>query len=90
MKKAPDRSIFDLAVKESRVVITLDRDFPQILATQSAHRPSVVFIRLQNLKGPDLVALIESVWADHESALEQGCLVKVSSKGTKVRLLPLR
>ena len=38
LHKATDIEILDYAVRESRVVITLDRDFPQILALTAATR----------------------------------------------------
>lgn len=72
------------------MVITLDRDFPQILALMSATRPSVVLIREQGLRAAAVVTLIESVWLEHEAALDQGCVVKASTRGTRARLLPLR
>jgi predicted nuclease of predicted toxin-antitoxin system len=90
MNEATDSEILDYAAGESRLVITLDRDFPQILALTAAHRPSVVLIRQQRLRGPELAALIVSIWRSHESALEQGCVLKTSTRGTRVRRLPLR
>lgn len=38
LHKATDIEILDYAARESRVVITLDRDFPQILALTAATR----------------------------------------------------
>src|SRR5882672_8165730 len=54
MKEATDLEIPDSAARESRVVITLDRDFPQILALTTATRPSVVLIRQQRLRGVEV------------------------------------
>ena len=85
-----DPEILAFALRESRVVVTLDRDFPQILALTSATRPSVVLIRQQRLRAPELAALITSIWRDHEDTLDQGCVLKVSARGTRSRLLPLR
>jgi len=90
MHEATDGEILDYAARESRVVITLDRDFPQILALTVATRPSVVLIRQQRLRAADLASLIASIWRDHEDALEQGCVLKVGTRGTRVRRLPLR
>lgn len=90
LNEATDGEILDYAARESRVVITLDRDFPQILALTSAARPSVVLIRQQRLRAPDLAALLASTWRDHENTLEQGCVLKVGARGTRVRRLPLR
>jgi len=90
MDEATDSEILEYAAGESRVVITLDRDFPQILALTAAHRPSVVLIRQQRLRGPELAALIVSIWRSHEHALEHGCVLKTGIRGTRVRRLPLR
>jgi len=90
MHEATDMEILDYAARESRVVITLDRDFPQILALTAAVYPSVVLIRRQRLRAAELVTLIASAWQDHEHLLDQGCVVKVNARGTRVRLLPLK
>lgn len=41
-------------------LITLDRDFPQILVLTGAIRPSVVFIRQQRLHAAELASLLVS------------------------------
>jgi len=51
MQRASDDAILAVGAVESRTVITLDRDFPQILALTAASRPSVVLIRRQGLRG---------------------------------------
>ncbi len=90
MHEAADVEILEYAARESRVVITLDRDFPGILAFTSANRPSVVLIRRQRLQAAGVAALLTSVWQRHESELDQGSVVKVSARGTRTRLLPLK
>jgi len=90
MHEASNAEILGYAAQESRVIVTLDRDFPEILALMAGTRPSVLLIRRQRLRAPEIVALITSVWREHEPALDQGCVVKVSARGTRSRLLPLR
>lgn len=90
MNDAADSEILEYAARESRVIITLDRDFPQILALTSATRPSTVLIRQQRLRAADVAALIVSIWQGHEQALDEGCVLKVSARGTRARRLPLR
>jgi predicted nuclease of predicted toxin-antitoxin system len=90
MSEASDGEILGYAARESRVAIPLDRDFPQILALTAATRPSVVLIRRQRLRASELALLIASIWRDHESALEQGCVLKIGARSTRVHLLPLR
>jgi predicted nuclease of predicted toxin-antitoxin system len=90
MHEATDTEILEYAARESRVVITLDRDFPQIMALTAATRPSVVFIRQQRLRAAEVAALIATVWREHEHALDRGCVVKVSARGTRTRFLPMK
>jgi predicted nuclease of predicted toxin-antitoxin system len=90
MQQASDTEILEYASRASRVVLTLDRDFPQILALTAAARPSVIFIRRQRLRAVDIAELIVSIWREYENALDQGCLLTVSARGIRWRLLPLR
>jgi predicted nuclease of predicted toxin-antitoxin system len=89
MRDASDTDILNYAGRESRIVATLDRDFPQILALTSAQHPSVILIRQQRLSAGEVAALIAEIWTKHEEELHQGCVLKVSARGTRVRLLPL-
>ena len=90
LHQAEDIEILKCAANESRAVITLDRDFPEILALTGAARPSVVLLRKQGLKAAGVVELVKSVWREYEAALDRGCVLIVSAKGTRVRSLPLK
>jgi len=90
MHEASDLEILEYAARESRVIVTLDRDFPEILALTGATRPSVVLIRQQRLRAVDVAALVTSIWRRYEAALDQGSLIKVSARGIRARLLPLK
>jgi predicted nuclease of predicted toxin-antitoxin system len=90
MGEAQDVDILEFAARESRVAVTLDRDFPQILALTAAKRPSVVLIRQQRLRAAAVAALLESLWREYEGVLESGCVVTVGAHGTRVHTLPLK
>jgi predicted nuclease of predicted toxin-antitoxin system len=90
MQQAADADILECAGRESRVIVTLDRDFPQILALTAAKRPSVVLIRQQRLRGAAVAELIQSLWLEHEATLDHGCVLKTGARGARIRLLPLR
>jgi predicted nuclease of predicted toxin-antitoxin system len=53
-----DAEILNYAARESRVVITLDWDFPQIVALLGAFHPSIVLIRQERVRAPTLVELL--------------------------------
>ena len=73
----------------SRLVITLDSDFHTILALTNAAGPSVIRIRWEGLRGPDLALLIKEFWPKVEPRLKQGALVSVSDSGIRIRNIPL-
>src|ERR1041385_6492639 len=80
-----DEDILVYAARESRVVITLDRDFPQIVAFLAAARPSIVLIRQQRLRAPALIAILTSIWNQYEAELDGGCVVTYGMRGTRLR-----
>ncbi|HXP86963.1 MAG TPA: DUF5615 family PIN-like protein [Bryobacteraceae bacterium] len=90
MRDATDEDILARAARESRVLITLDHDFPHILALTSSVRPSVVLIRHQRLQAADVAALVAAICKEHEASLSEGCVLKVGARGTRVHPLPLR
>jgi predicted nuclease of predicted toxin-antitoxin system len=90
MNEAADSEILAYGADESRVIITLDRDFPQILALTAAGRPSIVLIRQERLRGAEVAALLRTIWLEHEPRLNQGCVLTVSARGTRTRMLPLK
>jgi predicted nuclease of predicted toxin-antitoxin system len=89
MHEAEDGPILGYAAQEKRTVVTLDRDFPQILALSGASTPSVVLIRRERLRAVALVALLQEVWSQHERSLDEGCVLSVGAYGTRIRPLPL-
>lgn len=72
MHKAAEEDILEYAAKESRVLITLDRDFPQMLALTCAAWPSVVLIRQQGLRGPEIAVLLASIWREKQVHWSKG------------------
>ncbi len=71
------------------VVVTLDQAYPRMIALMAAQLPSIVLVRQQGLRTLEIADLLGSVWIEHEAALEQGCIVRVSARDTRMRLLPL-
>lgn len=90
LHEATDEEILRHAASDLRVVVTLDRDFPQILAMLSSQGPSVILVRQERFRAPHLVDLLNSVWQAHQQDLERGCVVTVGFRGARVRRLPLR
>jgi len=86
---ASDREIMAYAKANGHVVLTHDLDFSAILAATHGEKPSVVQIRADDVSleaiGDQIVlALLQMV-----SELEEGALLTIDPKRTRLRLLPL-
>jgi predicted nuclease of predicted toxin-antitoxin system len=71
MAMASDTAIWDLALRESLVIITKDEDFSQRRILTSGG-PTIVWIRWPNTRRRDLLARFETVLPDVLSALQRG------------------
>ena len=88
--RLPDPEIAAKAVAESRIVLTFDLDFGDILATARSAAPSVIIFRLRNQTpaavNPRLFRVIER----SEAELTSGAVVIVEDEGFRIRRLPIR
>ena len=89
MATATDQEIIDHARPNGQVVVTLDADFHALLAVAEERSPSVIRIRLEHLKGPDVARIVEQVLSVAGEELKAGALVAVSEKSIRVHLLPV-
>jgi predicted nuclease of predicted toxin-antitoxin system len=87
---ASDQAVLDRAARDLAVVVTLDADFHQILATTGADRPSVIRVRIEGLQGRALADLLLTVLNQSSSELEAGAVVSVTSHRLRLRRLPIR
>lgn len=88
-REAPDEEVMSWAAAESRVVVTNDLDFGQILALTHATGPSVVLIRGSKVLPRQLGDVLVGVLATYAQELEQGALLVIDEVRQRVRLLPL-
>lgn len=89
MSTAKDAEILERGHKEQRVIITLDSDFHRLLALSSAHKPSVVRVRIEGLKAKAYVPLITTILTQCAQDLKQGCVVTVQNQKIRIRHLPI-
>jgi predicted nuclease of predicted toxin-antitoxin system len=78
-----------MAARESRIVLTFDLDFGDILAAARSNAPSVVIFRLRNQTpaavNPRLFRVIEYC----EEELAGGAIIIVEDERYRVRRLPI-
>ena len=89
MSRATDRQILEYARDEQRIVITLDSDFHAILAVENLDSPSVVRIRQEGLRGPELAELVEKIWSKIGQQLGNGAMATITEKAIRIRKIPL-
>jgi predicted nuclease of predicted toxin-antitoxin system len=88
--RAEDTKIIELAQTNNQIIITLDADFHALLALTSVNSPSIIWIRIANLRAPELVEIILSVLEEYQEILVKGVAITVrSDRKVKTRLLPI-
>jgi predicted nuclease of predicted toxin-antitoxin system len=89
LESLPDAEILARAVRDKQIVITHDLDFPNLLAASSSELPSVIVLRLRNMRPERVTQRLRSVLAGHSSDLEKGAVLSVSELQIRLRRLPL-
>lgn len=89
LSKAKDTELIEYARENGRVIITLDSDFHAFLAVTGADSPSVVRIRIEGLKGPDMAGLIKQIWPQIEFSVTHGAMVTITKKSIRIHELPV-
>ena len=88
--RLPDPVIVAKALAESRIVLTFDLDFGDILAIARSEAPSVVIFRLRNQTPAAVNPRLFRIIQDCAAELARGALVIVENEGFRVRRLPIR
>ena len=86
---AADSAILAQAREHEQIVVTLDADFHAQLALSGAAGPSVIRLRIEGLKGPQLADLLVGVLEQCADDLKSGAMVTVTESSIRVRHLPL-
>jgi predicted nuclease of predicted toxin-antitoxin system len=89
LERLPDADIFTKAAVESRVLLTFDLDFGEILALSGDRIVSVILFRLNNTTTPFVIARLAVVLPDAVEALTAGAIVVVEDGRHRIRRLPL-
>ena len=91
MHAADDSEILQVAVDESRVIVSADTDFGDLLALSNAAGPSVLLLRRQDRRrAAELAALILANLDEVSEDLKIGAIVVLGQQRIRVRRLPIR
>lgn len=90
MAAAEDEAIFDLAVREERVIVSADTDFGTMLSLRQEAKPSIILLRRVSQRRPqEQLALLLTNLPNVVDALEQGSIVVFDEKRIRIRSLPV-
>ena len=88
LHRLPDPEVFAKGRRESRVVITFDLGFGEIVAA-SGQTVSVVVYRLRNARASHQVSRLRAVLDVTAEDLEHGAVVVIEEARHRVRKLPI-
>jgi predicted nuclease of predicted toxin-antitoxin system len=89
LAQLPDNRVVAKAQQEGRAIVTHDLDFGRIVALGGNPVPSIVTLRLGDMRPARVNAALEVALRTAGPALEKGALVTITDAGIRVRPLPI-
>ena len=86
---AKDSEILAYARAHEYIIITCDLDFSTILSVTHGQKPSVVQVRTHGFRIEALSNMLASTLNENSTELENGAILSIDAKKSRVRLLPL-
>lgn len=88
--RLPDAEILTQAREDGQVLIVHDLDFPLLMAASGSRSPSIIVLRLRNMRPDNVLHYLRTTLATSKDALESGAIVSVTEGAIRVRSLPVR
>ena len=88
LQRLPNGAIFEKGIAESRVIVTFDLDFGEIVALSKGRKTGVVLFRLRNTRVSFVIQRLSEVIAECSDALARGAVVIVEETRHRVREFP--
>ncbi|MDO8283279.1 MAG: DUF5615 family PIN-like protein [Thermodesulfovibrionia bacterium] len=89
LPKAKDSEIVDIAINEQRIILTMDLDFPAIIAKSGMSTPSAIIFRLSDESHENINALLTNILPQIEKEVLKGAIVMIEDDRFRVRELPI-
>jgi predicted nuclease of predicted toxin-antitoxin system len=80
-----DQEVLRIALAETRILITNDKDFGELIYKQQLQHAGVIFFRLRDEDIPFKIARLEAVLAHHLEDLAAQAYIVVTDKRIRVR-----
>ena len=81
-----DTALLERAVSENRVLITVDKDFGELIYLHGT--PHAGLVRLPDVRVPQRIALIEEIINQHGRALEEKAIITIQSGRVRTSRAP--
>lgn len=85
----PDGEILAKARGESRILLTHDLEFGELLAASGDALPSVIIFRLKDMRAANVSLHLLTIINRHSEVLTKGAVCSVTEKKVRVRMLPI-
>jgi predicted nuclease of predicted toxin-antitoxin system len=89
LERLPDLDILEKARLERSIVLTNDLDFGDLLAASGAGLPSVILLRLDDMRPDNVNRYLSTVINRYAGELDKGAIISVSDQNIRVRRLPI-
>ena len=83
-----DRILLERAVSENRILITMDKDFGELIHLYG--RPHTGLIRLPEVRMAQRITLVEDLILNHRQALDERALITVTNSRIRISRQQLR
>jgi predicted nuclease of predicted toxin-antitoxin system len=87
---APDTDVMRWAAQNTAVVLTQDLDFTKLLFQTRGALPSVIQLRLADVRPGNIGEDVVRILAHHAESLRRGAIITVKGHNSRLRFLPLK
>ena len=89
LHRLPNGEIFQKAISEGRIFLTLDLDFGEMAAASKGCPIQVIVFRLRNTRASHVIERLATVLAQSTVALVRGAVMSVEESRHRIRYLPI-
>lgn len=87
--RARDVEIVDIAVREERIILTMDLDFAAIIAKSKGTTPSAIIFRVSDETPENVNRLLYTILPQVEEDVVKGAIIMVDDGRFRIRRLPV-
>lgn len=88
LERLPDPAILAKALEETRILLTHDLGFGELVAARAARWPSVIIFRLRNMHPDHVNRSLRHILSRYPAELAEGAIISVSEGQIRLRSLP--